>query len=97
MILLMAGGCHAAEGDGRIRPYEDNPRYWQYRGEPVLLLGGSETDHIFLLDGLKEHLDEIVRAGGNYVRCTMSQREGLDLKPYQRGDDGKFDLVLSYT
>jgi len=92
MILLMASACHAAEGDGRIQPYEDNPRYWQYRGEPVLLLGGSETDHIFLLDDLEQHLDDIARAGGNYVRCTMSQREGLDLKPHRRGDDGKFDL-----
>ena len=22
-----------------IRPYEKNPYYWQYKGEPVLLLG----------------------------------------------------------
>lgn len=77
---------------GRIRPYERNPRYWQYRGEPVLLLGGSKTDHIFLLDDLESHLDEIASAGGNYVRSTMSQRESLDLKPHLRLDDGKFDL-----
>ncbi len=77
---------------GRIKPYEKNPRYWQYKGEPVLLLGGSKTDHIFLIEDLKEHLDEIVNAGGNYVRNTMSQREGLDLKPHKRLDDGKFDL-----
>jgi len=57
----------------RIKPYKDNPRCWQYKGEPVLLLGASKTDHIFLLEDLEEHLDEIVRVGGNYVRNTMSQ------------------------
>ena len=75
-----------------IRPYKGNPRYWQYKGGPVLLLGASKTDHIFLLEGLEEHLDEIVSVGGNYVRNTMSQREGLDLKAHKKLDNGKFDL-----
>ena len=76
----------------RIKPYKDNPRYWQYKGQPVMLLGGSKTDHIFLLEDLEEHLDEIVGTGGNYVRNTMSQREGVDLKAHKRLADGKFDL-----
>jgi hypothetical protein len=75
-----------------IKPYDVKPCYWQYEGQPVLLLGGSKTDHIFLLDDLQQHLDEIAQAGGNYVRNTMSQREGLDLKPHARRADGKFDL-----
>ncbi|HUV67415.1 MAG TPA: DUF6298 domain-containing protein [Sedimentisphaerales bacterium] len=75
-----------------IKPYGQNPRYWQYEGKPVLLLGGSKTDHIFLLDDLKPHLDEIASVGANYVRNTMSQREGPDLKPHKRLPDGKFDL-----
>ena len=76
----------------RIKPYAKNPRYWQYEGKPVMLLGGSATDHIFLLDDLEAHLDEMQAVGANYVRCTMSQREGLDLKPHRRLPDGKFDL-----
>jgi hypothetical protein len=76
----------------RIKPYTKNPRYWQYMGKPVMLLGGSATDHIFLLDDLEAHLDEMQAVGANYVRCTMSQREGLDLKPHKRQLDGKFDL-----
>jgi hypothetical protein len=102
MILLLGAPSRADGQDadaefhkrnaGRIKPYEDNPRYWQYKGEPVLLLGGSKTDHIFLLEDLEEHLDEIASVGGNYVRNTMSQREGLDLKPHKRLADGKFDL-----
>ena len=49
--------------EDRIQPYSKNPRYWQYKGKPVMLLGGSETDHIFLLEWLKEHLDEIHAVG----------------------------------
>ncbi len=76
----------------RIQPYSSNRFYWQYKGQPVLLLGGSKTDHIFLAEGLKEHLDEMAAVGANYVRNTMSQREGVDLKPLQRLSDGRFDL-----
>ncbi|UCC98899.1 MAG: hypothetical protein JSW66_03215 [Phycisphaerales bacterium] len=92
-VLLAAGakGNEPSNAD-RIKPYAENPRYWQYKGRPVLLLGGSKTDHIFLLDDLERHLDEIVSVGANYVRNTMSQREGLDLKPHKRRPDGKFDL-----
>ncbi len=31
----------------RIQPWAENPRYWQYRGQPVLLVGGSKDDHLF--------------------------------------------------
>ncbi|MDP6779418.1 MAG: hypothetical protein QGI83_21875 [Candidatus Latescibacteria bacterium] len=78
--------------EDRIQPYSGNPRYWQYRGAPVMLLGGSETDHIFLLDGLEAHLDEMQEVGANYVRNTMSQREGAELKPHNLLPDGRFDL-----
>ncbi len=78
----------------RIQPYPLNPIYWQYQGEPVLLLGGSKTDHIFLLDDLETHLEEIADSIGNYVRCVMSQREGKNLKPHRLLPNGKFDLNL---
>jgi len=83
-----------AAASDRIQPYAENPRYWQYKGKPVMLLGGSKTDHIFLLDDLKPHLDEMQAVGANYVRNTMSQREGKDLKPHKLLPDGKFDLDL---
>ncbi|MAD81099.1 MAG: hypothetical protein CMJ50_09695, partial [Planctomycetaceae bacterium] len=81
-----------ADEPDRIQIYTQNLRYWQYKGQPVLLLGGSKTDHIFLAEGLKEHLDEIATVGANFVRNTMSQREGVDLKPHKRLPGGKFDL-----
>ena len=95
-LILLLAACHNCLGqdlkDNSIRPYAKNPRYWQYNGKPVMLLGGSKTDHIFLLDDLKTHLDEIHSVGANYVRNTMSQREGKDLKPHKLLPDGKFDL-----
>ncbi len=80
------------KNEDRLQPWLENPRYWQYKGKPILLLGGSKTDHIFLADGLLEHLDEIYETGGNYVRNTMSQREAKELKPYKLLSDGTFDL-----
>jgi hypothetical protein len=100
-VILWCGICAGAKAQdpkkleqnrNRIKPYAKNPRYWQYKGKPVLLLGGSKTDHIFLAEKLKEHLDEMQAVGANYVRCTMSQREGLYLKPHKLLPDGKFDL-----
>ncbi len=43
----------------RIQPYINNPRYWQYKGEPVLLLGGTVTDNLFQINHLQSHLDSI--------------------------------------
>jgi hypothetical protein len=59
-----------------IRPYEKNPFYWQYRGKPIMLLGGSDMDNLFQWTGSKltDHLDLLVSSGGNYVRNTMSSR-----------------------
>ena len=34
----------------------------------------------------------VVALGGNYVRCTMSQREAIELKPHKLLEDGTFDL-----
>jgi len=95
IVLVSASSSRLSANDrntNRIKPYAKNPHYWQYKGAPVLLLGGSKTDHIFLLDDLKSHLDDIAAAEANSVRCTMSQREGLDLKPHKRLANGKFDL-----
>jgi hypothetical protein len=87
-------GASAEADDDRIRPYEANPRYWQYRGKPVLLLGGGKDDNLFQIPDLEEHLDEIRAVGGNYIRNTMSDRPdyGFEVYPFHRRPDGKFDL-----
>ena len=56
MFFLSGATALAADEANHIQIYDKNPRYWQYMGQPVLLLGGSKTDHIFLAEGLKELL-----------------------------------------
>ncbi len=97
VILLGASCCavaNAADSADGITPYAKNPRYWQYHGQPVLLLGGSDDDNLFQLPELKEHLDAIRKAGGNYIRNTMSDRpdRGSEVYAYAKNADGKYDL-----
>ncbi len=79
---------------GSIRPYTQNRYYWQYKGEPVMLLGGSKDDSLFQIPDLREHLDAIQAAGGNYIRNTMSDRPDHDFEVYAffRRPNGKYDL-----
>ena len=78
----------------RIQPWSKNPHYWEYKGQPLLLLGGSKDDNLFQVPDLKEHLDDIRAAGGNYIRNTMSDRKdkGFEVYPFFQRQDGKFDL-----
>jgi hypothetical protein len=95
LMLCLAATASAADNPDRIRPYEHNPRYWQYRGQPVLLLGGSKDDNLFQIPDLEEHLDAIKAAGGNYIRNTMSDRQdgGFEVYPFQQLADGRYDLA----
>jgi hypothetical protein len=78
----------------RIQPWPTNPRYWQCKGQPVLLLGGSKDDNLFQIPDLKEHLDALAAVGGNYIRNTMSDRNdhGFEVYPFRQLPDGKYDL-----
>lgn len=80
----------------RLRSGATSPAYWQYDGEPVLLLGGTKEDNLFQIPDLETHLDDLVDSGGNYVRCTMSSRDEGNVWPYERvageGDDATYDL-----
>ncbi|NLH72651.1 MAG: hypothetical protein GX456_06325 [Verrucomicrobia bacterium] len=102
VILSLVVGCLATfasetnpvANDLRIRPCKANPWYWQYEGKPVMLLGGSKDDNLFQIPDLKEHLDEMAKAGANYIRNTMSDRpdKGFEVYPFKRLSNGKYDL-----
>ena len=78
----------------RIRPSRETPWYWADGDGPLLLLGGTDTDNLFQWTGdrLQDHLDGLVDAGGNFVRNTMSDRKEEDVSPFERTDDGTYDL-----
>lgn len=83
----------------RIQPYAENPRYWQYKGKPVLLLGASDDDNLFNHPdiwpfGLESHLDLMVKHGGNYVRNTMTSRDHGNVWPFAVDEAGKYDLTV---
>lgn len=44
-VLLTAAAGAVAASAAWIQPYPKNPYYWQYKGQPVLLLGGSAEDN----------------------------------------------------
>lgn len=73
--------------ENRIQIYKDNPRYWQYKGKPVLLIGGSVDDNLFQIPNLKEHLELLKSVGGNYVRSTMGWTEAVDVPPFKKVGD----------
>lgn len=77
----------------QIQPLPSNPYYWQYKGEPVLLIGGAWQDNLFNHPTrLAEHLDVLASVGGNYARNTMSHRNVGNVFAWEQNDDGLFDL-----
>jgi hypothetical protein len=94
LLAILGLNCCSEPDTGKkiIRPYAENPAYWEYDGQPVLLLGGTITDNLFQTEHIESHLDSLVDSGGNYVRNTMSDRDMGDLKAYAMTADGKYDL-----
>ena len=69
------------------------PQYWEYNGEPILLLGGSDEDNLFQLPRLEQQLDLLASSGGNYVRNTMSSRDSGNVWSFhQDPETGLYDL-----
>lgn len=90
--VVASGSLARAADDNRIQPYKGNPRYWQYMGQPVLLLGASDDDNLFQMEKLEEHLDRMKAAGANYIRNTMSDRDRGNECAFKRLADGRYDL-----
>ena len=79
-------------GEERVRPWRGNQHYWEYEGEPVLLLGGSDEDNLFNHPELAlRNLEALTRCRGNYVRCTLSCRDPGNIWPFAEVG-GRYDL-----
>jgi hypothetical protein len=39
------------ELQNEIRPYSKNPWYWEYKGEPIMLIGTSDRDNLWQWTG----------------------------------------------
>jgi hypothetical protein len=77
----------------RIQPYARNRAFWQYKGRPVLLIGGTSNDNLFQTANVALELDRLRAHGGNYVRNTMSSRDPGNLQAFYRDPQtGQYDL-----
>jgi hypothetical protein len=93
-IVLLTGTAPLSAQEAPIRVYRDNPCYWEYRGGPMLLLGGSDEDNLFNHPALAtKTMDTLAGIGGNYLRCTLSSRDDGNLWPYIRLNEGQYDLT----
>ncbi|MGB5692075.1 MAG: hypothetical protein WBM43_05655 [Flavobacteriaceae bacterium] len=94
VLISIAISCskNSSSDNNGIAIYEQNPFYWSYNGEPILLLGATKEDNIFQIDDLEAHLKLLDSVGGNYIRCTLSSRDQGNLKPYSIDDQGLYDL-----
>ena len=93
LLAILTLNCYSDAGTIKIiRPYSENPSYWEYGGQPLLLLGATITDNLFQIEHLESHLDSLANAGGNYIRNTMSDRDRGNQKAFARTADGKYDL-----
>ena len=95
--ILMFSNCQTKQAvDQAIQPWTENHWYWQYKGEPVMLLGASSDDNLFQwpAEMLVPHLDSMKSVGANYVRNTMSDRvdRGIELYPHRLLENGMYDL-----
>ena len=95
--LIIFSGCQNKNSEkNRIQPWTENPWYWQFNGEPILLLGASSDDNLFQWPSEKliPHLDSMKQIGANYVRNTMSDRQdkSFELYPFLKLANGKYDL-----
>ena len=79
-------------GDNMIKPWGSNPAYWQYKGQPVLLLGATDNDNLFQNMNAESHLDSLKAIGGNYIRNVMSDRDPGDERAFAIDGSGKYDL-----
>jgi len=98
-ISILFFSCKTKIEQGQIAGisiYSENKKYWACKGDPVLLLGGSNDDNLFQWpeQRLIPHLDSIKMVGANYLRNTMSDRKaiGFEKYPYFQMGEKKYDL-----
>ncbi len=84
-----------SRSQSRIQPYSGNPFYWQYEGQPIMLLGGGDNDDIHNWTGtqLTNQLDLLVANGGNYIRDVVTSNDNTTGNyAFKQISEGVYDL-----
>ncbi len=91
-LYCCTGSKQFSDDENRIKPFIGNNSYWQYKGQPVLLLGATDNDNLFQNKNIESHLDSLKAFGGNYIRNTMSDRDLYDERAFSTIENGLYDL-----
>lgn len=83
-IILLIWSIASYSQEKGIKPYAENPSYWEFESRPILLIGGSNNNNLFQSDDVSAELDKLKAVGGNYIRCTLSCSEAGDEWPFWR-------------
>ena len=119
LLIAVLLGCTTLAADehmgttqdrsGSIQPWSENPHYWEYKGNPVLLLGAFDHGHNPFIDGstrdtvsvddidvIVNQIAEMVDAGGNVLRCVLDPGAGarLGIHSFKKDNTGTFDLNM---
>jgi len=96
LVALILAGCSTVESPVNSSGIDisfNHPQYWEFNGEPKLLLGGSDEDNLFQLANLEKQLGDLSSVGGNYVRNTMSSRDSGNVWAFHKDpESGLYDL-----
>ena len=93
-LLCLLTTSFAYAQPSSIQVSENHSQYWTYKGETILLLGGTDEDNLFQMPNVEAHLQKLQSVGGNYVRCTMSSRDEGDVWAFYFDEEkGKYDLT----
>jgi hypothetical protein len=95
MVVLIDANSFAVDNSNKsIKPYENNPWYWQYHEKPVILRGGSNDDNPYQWEkeDLIKELDLLASVGGNYIRNTMSDRDEGNIYAFKKVGERTYDL-----
>ena len=92
IVLSILCGCGNKVGIEGISISPEENGYFLYKGEKVLLLGGSNEDNPFQYPALWSEIDSLAKAGGNYIRCTMSSRDSGNVWAFKKEENGLYNL-----
>ena len=96
LLAIYMTGCSTGEIPGNQSGIDisiNYPQYWEYNGQPVLLLGGSDQDNLFQMPDLEQQLDRLAAVGGNYVRNTMASNDSGNVWAFHLDpESGLYDL-----
>ncbi|MDT3435503.1 hypothetical protein [Haloarcula sp. 1CSR25-25] len=62
-----------------IKPWDSNPRYWEYRGEPIILIGATDNDALFQWGQPTEAIEDQLHRETEGPSCVTPDKDHYHL------------------